>query len=237
MKDREKWHIIPDHHPAIIDKPLFEQVQATQRRFSQPHKVKHDYPLKGIVFCGCCGHALSRTSQKTARYICRHSQADKSLSCHNAAYNAAKLEQAVLLLMKKQLEVTLPVNPDGTIQLKAVVEERSAYEQQMDELLDCKQNLFEQYLMSEITLESYQAQKAIYDERLLLIKSAYAAVVAQAKKKQEELERRSSRQNAAKLLEDADELTTAMVSLLIEKVRVFPNKKIEIEYKVRDIFE
>ena len=148
----------------------------------------------------------------------------KSLSCHNAAYNAAKLEQAVLLLMKKQLEVTLPVNPDGTIQLKAVVEERSAYEQQMDELLDCKQNLFEQYLMSEITLESYQAQKAIYDERLLLIKSAYAAVVAQAKKKQEELERRSSRQNAAKLLEDADELTTAMVSLLIEKVRVFPNK-------------
>ena len=139
--------------------------------------------------------------------------------------------------MKKQLEVTLPVNPDGTIQLKAVVEERSAYEQQMDELLDCKQNLFEQYLMGEITLESYQAQKAIYDERLLLIKSAYAAVVAQAKKKQEELERRSSRQNAAKLLEDADELTTAMVSLLIEKVRVFPNKKIEIEYKVQDIFE
>lgn len=237
MKDREKWHIIPDHHPAIIDKPLFEQVQATQRRFSQPHKVKHDYPLKGIVFCGCCGHALSRTSQKTARYICRHSQADKSLSCHNAAYNAAKLEQAVLLLMKKQLEATLPVNPNGTIQLKAVVEERSAYEQQMDELLDCKQSLFEQYLMGEITLESYQAQKAIYDERLLLIKSAYAAVVAQAKKKQEELERRSSRQNAAKLLEDADELTTAMVSLLIEKVRVFPNKKIEIEYKVQDIFE
>ena len=139
--------------------------------------------------------------------------------------------------MKKQLEATLPVNPDGTIQLKAVVEERSAYEQQMDELLDCKQSLFEQYLMGEITLESYQAQKAIYDERLLLIKSAYAAVVAQAKKKQEELERRSNRQNAAKLLEDADELTTAMVSLLIEKVRVFPNKKIEIEYKVQDIFE
>ena len=237
MKDREKWHIIPDHHPAIIDKALFEQVQATQRRFSQPHKVKHDYPLKGIVFCGCCGHALSRTFQKTARYICRHSQADKSLDCYHAAYDAAKLEQAVLLLMKKQLEATLPVNPDGTIQLKAVVEERSAYEQQMDELLDCKQSLFEQYLMGEITLESYQAQKAIYDERLLLIKSAYAAVVAQAKKKQEELERRSSRQSAAKLLEDADELTTAMVSLLIEKVRVFPNKKIEIEYKVRDIFE
>ena len=31
MKDRDKWFIIPDHHPAIIEKELFEKVQAVQR--------------------------------------------------------------------------------------------------------------------------------------------------------------------------------------------------------------
>ena len=31
-KDRDKWFIIPDHHPAIVDKELFEKVQAVQRR-------------------------------------------------------------------------------------------------------------------------------------------------------------------------------------------------------------
>lgn len=41
---------------------------------------------------------------------------------------------------------------------------------EMDEFLDCKQNLFEQYLMDEITLESYPDPEAVYDERLLLIK-------------------------------------------------------------------
>ena len=44
----------------------FDTVQAIQLRFSQPNKKKRDYPLKGKAFCGCCGHALSRTMQKTS---------------------------------------------------------------------------------------------------------------------------------------------------------------------------
>ena len=76
LKDRESWYIIPDHHPAIVEKAVFDTVQASQLRFSQPNKKKRDYPLKGKAFCGCCGHALSRTMQKTSYYYCRHSDAD-----------------------------------------------------------------------------------------------------------------------------------------------------------------
>ena len=71
LKDRESWYIIPDHHPAIVEKAVFDTVQASQLRFSQPNKKKRDYPLKGKAFCGCCGHALSRTMQKTSYYY-RH---------------------------------------------------------------------------------------------------------------------------------------------------------------------
>ena len=38
MKDRDKWYIIPDHHTAIVEKAIFEKVQASQLRFSQPNK-------------------------------------------------------------------------------------------------------------------------------------------------------------------------------------------------------
>ena len=68
-KDRDKWFIIPDHHPAIVDKELFEKVQAVQRRFSLPTRKTREYPLKGKVYCGCCDHALSRIAQRS-RFIC-----------------------------------------------------------------------------------------------------------------------------------------------------------------------
>ena len=95
LKDRESWYIIPDHHPAIVEKAVFDTVQASQLRFSQPNKKKRDYPLKGKAFCGCCGHALSRTMQKTSYYHCRHSEADVESRCHKMRLNAAELEQAV----------------------------------------------------------------------------------------------------------------------------------------------
>ena len=86
---------IPDHHPAIVERAVFDTVQASQLRFSQPNKKKRDYPLKGKAFCGCCGHALRRTMQKTSYYYCRHSEADEESRCHKMRLNAAELEQII----------------------------------------------------------------------------------------------------------------------------------------------
>lgn len=237
LKDREKWYIIPDHHPAIIDKATFEKAQSTQRRFSQPNKKKRDYPLKGIVFCGCCNHALSRVQQKRPYFMCRHSQADETSCCHNMRAYAAELEQAIFQTLKKQLDVVLTFGDDGTIRLGAVVAERSEYEKQIEALQDSKQALFEQYIMGELDMEAYKAQKAAYDATILKTKNAYAAVAAQAKQKQEEQDRQTSRQEVAKAITDAEGLTPELIDLLIEKVYVFPDNRIEIAYKVQDLFE
>ena len=104
LKDRESWYIIPDHHPAIVERAVFDTVQASQLRFSQPNKKKRDYPLKGKALCGCCGHALRRTMQKTSYYYCRYSEADVESRCHKMRLNAAELEQSVFLTLKKQME-------------------------------------------------------------------------------------------------------------------------------------
>ena len=130
-KDRDKWFIIPDHHPAIVDKELFEKVQAVQRRFSLPTKKTREYPLKGKVYCGCCDHALSRIAQKRPFYMCRHSTADVNSRCRDVRADVAGLEEAVLLTLKKQLEILLPVHKDGTIHLEATAAKCSEYEKQL----------------------------------------------------------------------------------------------------------
>ena len=50
MKDESQWIKIPDHHPAIISKELFEQVQTQRQRFKCPKKNIRVYLLRGKVF-------------------------------------------------------------------------------------------------------------------------------------------------------------------------------------------
>ena len=236
-KDRDKWFIIPDHHPAIVDKELFEKVQAVQRRFSLPTKKTREYPLKGKVYCGCCDHALSRIAQKRPFYMCRHSTADVNSRCRDVRADVAGLEEAVLLTLKKQLEILLPVHKDGTIHLEATAAKCSEYEKQLEALRDQKQSLFERYLLGQIELDTYKLEKAVYDAEILKVKNAYAAVTAQAKLKREEQARQSSRQEIVHSIVEADVLTSELTDLLIEKVYVFPDNRIEIVYKVHDLFE
>ena len=56
------------------------------------------------------------------------------------------------------------------------------------------------------------------------------------KQKQNEQERQNSQQEAVKAVFSVNGLTTALTNLLIDKVYVFPEKRIEIAYKNKDIF-
>ena len=105
MKDRDKWFIIPDHHPAIVDQATFEQAKAKQLRYSLPKKKQRDYALKGKIFCGCCGHALSLTLNKTPYYYCRHSDADRDKPCYKMRFEATAIDQAIFVSLKKQMDV------------------------------------------------------------------------------------------------------------------------------------
>ena len=115
--------------------------------------------------------------------------------------------------------------------------ERTEYEQQIEALQDGKRALYERYLMGEIDLNTYKAEKAAGDELLLKTKNAYAAVLAQAKQKQDEQARQDSRKEASKAIFDADALTTELAEMLIDRVLVYPDKRIEIAYKIQDIFD
>ena len=57
------------------------------------------------------------------------------------------------------------------------------------------------------------------------------------KLKQEEQARQNNRQEIVHSIAEADALTSELTDLLIEKVYVFPDNRIEIVYKVHDLFE
>ena len=55
--------------------------------------------------------------------------------------------------------------------------------------------------------------------------------------KQDEQVRQDSRKEVTKAILDVDTLTTELAELLIDRVLVYPDKRIEIAYKIQDIFD
>ena len=100
-----------------------------------------------------------------------------------------------------------------------------------------KATAYERYLLGEIDIDTYKAEKAACDELLLKTKNAYAVVLAQTKQKQEEQARHDNRQEAARAVFNSEGLTAELTGLLIDRVLVYPDNRIEIAYKIKDIFD
>ena len=102
---------------------------------------------------------------------------------------------------------------------------------------DSKLHLYEQFQLREIDLDTYKAQKETLDAQLLKVKNAYAALSAKAKQEREAKEKQAQRKSITKELTAATGLTSPLTDLLIDKVRVYPGSRIEVVYKVQDLFE
>ena len=233
-KDKSKWFVIPDHHPAIIDQELFAQAHiAWRERPVKKNRGVTDYLLKGKAICGCCKHTLSYAPLKRPYYFCRFSKADGTMDCHGLRIAASDLELTVYENLKAVADVLFAPNQDAAT-LGAIVSERPEYERQIEALEKEKMQLYENYLLGEIDVLTYKREKEAVNERLTAAKNAYAALVAQAKVNEEKQERLAKRKVIADALTAAESLTDRLIDLLIDKVYIHPGNRIEIAYKIPD---
>ena len=234
QKDREQWFIIPDHHTAIVDRNTFDAAHKSATRFKLPVKKTHEYPLKGKIFCGFCHHALSRTSNKTVHYLCRHTYGIEGAACNGLKIHAAELEDSIFDTLKRQVAL---IFPDGVADLAHVPNEQvSVYEQQLSDLREEKMRLYERYVSGELDVDSYRSEKAEVDKLILKAKNAYSVVTAKAKQAKEQHDRLVQRNQIVREVADADRLTQRLTDLMIDRVYVYPDRRIEINYKINDIF-
>ena len=218
MKDESQWVKIPDHHPAIIGKELFEEVQAKLRRAPAPKKTARSYSLKHKVFCGCCQHALSRTSNKNHTYLCRHTQVDEAAPCHGLRISEAELEHIVYEMALEQVQTVpdsvpaaTPDSPEGKI-------------------ADCQEQkrcLYEQFVRGEISIEDYREHKAVLDGELDRLRQTQAVIRARAAQNQSEQVREALLQK----VRDAGQLTAELADTLIDRVYVYPDGRVEPNWK------
>lgn len=235
MKDESEWFKIPDHHPAIVSQEVFEQVQAQRLRFRSVKRHTTDFPLRGKVYCGCCGHTLKRRATKKPAFRCEHTKVDAAAPCHGLTLPEADLEAMLYEILSKQAQVILNLeNLSNAGLLDVHLAEQAEHRRQIQNCQDEKRRLYERLVLQEIPVEEYRAQKAVVDAELARLNQVYTAASAQAAQMKLDGEARQARHKLAQEITSSNGLTKGLADALIERVLVYPGNQIEVCWKMKD---
>lgn len=217
LKDESQWVKIPDHHPAIISKELYDRVQALRPKVSGMKKNVNTYPLRGKVFCGCCGHTMARTSSKNHAYICRHSSVDEAAPCNGLRIFESELEHIVYDMVLLRLQ---------TLAASENCASTSAPEELDQKIAACqerKRKLYEQFVVQEINWEDYKVQKAKLDGELDRHRQTLANVSTRIAGRRDAEDQASLLQR----LQAENHLTVELVDELIDRVEIYSDGRVE----------
>ncbi len=234
LKDESDWIKIPDHHPAIISKEDFEKAQKIRRTFKCDKKINHIYPLRSKVICGCCKHTMNRKRLKSPVFHCRHSLADEKASCYNLKIEENELHSLLFDIISKQTAVLL--NTDNLSNIKDYdesIQKKIDYEKSIEDCYKNKRHLYEKLLLKEIDLQMYNELKAEYDNKINNFKHSLSEISLQAEMLKSEKDNIAALKNVSDIISNESTLSQTLSDLLIDKVFVYPDNRVEVVWKVQ----
>jgi DNA invertase Pin-like site-specific DNA recombinase len=128
----DKWVIVPESHEPLIDRELFERVQARlgqMRKKTTPRPNGGDYRLTGLLICGHCGWRMIGTTHLGLHkvYYCgRYHEEGK----HACGYNRMREETVLKCIVRKIHEDYL--NAERLTALQAEILRQDEEEAQAD---------------------------------------------------------------------------------------------------------
>ena len=231
-----EWIKISGKHPAVINKSVFDEAQEKMKAFRReggykPRKVRN-YPLKGKVYCGCCNHAMQRDPIKNPIYRCRYTKASPDADCFNMTVRENDIDKLLMTVIRKQLKALL--NIDETCDL-AMLDMRTAEQRErqteISQFEDEKQRLYEKFVLQEISKDEYRGQKSALDEKLNLLHQKHSVSKEKFERIESTVKRHETLKTVAEEVRYKHGLTQALVDALIERVNIFPNNHIEIQWE------
>lgn len=255
-KPKEEWVIRGAVHEALIEEETFQMVQKVrdtlQKRTVYPNHSTNNYTVKEnifekILYCGICGRKMSRRSNsKTYKsgektrldsYFCLNGGQTKVFVCPKSN-SISKRELIDILLPFIRIEFAVYLKKAKYYEdygKKIIADQRKEYRHKRQELekkwtqsLEKEGNLYMDYYEGRIPQKDYTTYKIEMETRRLELKKQKEKQEAEIKN----LEKMSGKYLAAigslLGLKTEKEITKEMIETFIEKIYVYPEKRIEI---------
>ena len=232
-QNKKDWVKIPNHHEAIIEKEIFEQVQKQLSHTEIKSRKQIEYLLKGKVYCGYCHHNLDRRPKKNAVFVCRYSEVDATFPCHNLAILEKELEEIVFQMISKQIEMLKDTTQMDSIEIQT--KQKIELQKQAHLYHEKKKILYEQYIEGKLTEEQFSKINLELTKELEPIQNKLEEIDFQLQYSQ----KRNSFQNQIEKIVKYDfySLTKELVDIFIDKIYVFKENRIEVKWKIEDFLQ
>lgn len=246
-RDKKDWVTVPNNHPPIIDPLMFSVVQRMMERDTRiSPKNQVVLPLAGVLFCADCGSSMLRRSvtrgnRKFYYYVCSGNKKGKGCSSHS--FEQHKLENIVLHAITGQIAMIeelgklieqLGLSDINEIRARWMDRQIAQRNQEIDGYQAFRMKLYEALNDNLIDREEYQKMRAKYTA---MIEKAETVVMNLTDRRADLL---SGNESGSNFIEQyvkfhgITELTREAVISLIDKVYVYEDKHIKVEFNYRN---
>jgi len=242
---------IEDSHAAIVTPEEFEQAQKVIMLQHGKHQAgnytKHQYPLKGKVYCGYCQKLMKyRVLKKLGpSFNCRFSATAVDSPCKRIPISEELLEEIVrnaLTAQIKQAEHILEILRErerkALICFSALERQEEKLSVEKAEIVKQRVALYEQYADGNMSKEEFIRQRAAYrvqeDERMAQIqrlRTEKNRIFQPVKKDADNLQTVVS---AVEESGDVMHLSQNVVETFIDRIEVFNDERVKIHFTFED---
>lgn len=240
----EEWIIVPGMHEAIV---TTEEYELAQKIFSDRKFISSDipsHPLQSIVVCSNCLRVME-WNKRTTRHRCRYGSYGGDAGCR-AVLPPPKKELEAIVFNAIKNYIRLAGKEKDMVKQLAVQSKRDVANcrdsideitRRIDSLKRKKFSEYERYTSGQISKEAYLSGKRSIDSEIGECEAILISV-------QEQLAAKETIESPAYCELDAiceefsnnDSLTYEMAHAFVDRILVYPEERIEIQWKFRDIF-
>lgn len=252
---RSEWVIFENQHEPLVSEETFYTVQEKIHSVSEKHCVKPELygeskdPLPGKVFCGKCGRKMLFekyaycSNRNGGHYYCHgeHLRSECSNDIHSDFLKMTLIAQMQPFVQAviDHAEIIKGIKTNRSRQTKLLVAENN-YQKIKNRLFDTIEKislLYENFVEGIFDQSEYQDMKEHYQEEKNTLEKMLAD--AESRRNEAKLEQDNFLSFSQKLESHLGEMSfsSELADLLIKRVNIYPDKKIEIVYCCEDVFQ
>lgn len=263
QKPEEEWVKRENTHEPLIGLELYEQAMETRRRI-QERTHSHGHPTKDcpigenvfdkVLYCGVCGRKMTRNShvkdygdsrkERKDGYFCMDSIGTKREHCtESIRISKTELTDILSVLIQTEFATRLKKQKDYVEQGKALVRQKKQEleqklrqaERQISVLTAEEGEKYMAYRTGGLAQEEYVRYRLWKDERLKGLEKQKSQYLEKTRNLEQRGETYLKAVRSLAKLKNKKELTKDIVEALIEKIYVYPGKRVEVVFTYSDV--